>query len=155
MRFLDNLKISVKILSVIGLLSALTALIVVLGALSLHSVDKTYSQIAGKDDPAILALARASRSANIIGYAAYRAIAYAGASSEAQTSAKSVQTNYENAVKFLAEAEALKPEQKDIIDGYRAQMKAINDCTGPVVQLGLADQNDNAIKAMVKCDELI
>ncbi len=155
MRFLDNLKISVKILSVIGLLSALTALIVVLGALSLHSVDKTYSQIAGNDDPAILALARASRSANNNGYAAYRAIAYPGASAEAQTSAKSVQSNYDNALKFLAEAEALKPEQKDIIDGYRAQMKAINDCTGPVVQLGLADQNDNAIKGMVKCDELI
>jgi methyl-accepting chemotaxis protein len=155
MRFLDNLKISVKILSVIGLLSALTALIVILGALSLHSVDKTYSQIAGNDDPAILALARASRSANIIGYAAYRAMAYPGASAEAQASAKSVQSNYEDALKFLAEAETLKPEQKDIIDGYRAQMKAINDCTGPVVQLGLADQNDNATKGMVKCDELI
>jgi methyl-accepting chemotaxis protein len=155
MRFLDNLKISVKILSVIGLLSAVTVLIVILGALSLHGVDSTYSQIAGKDDPAILALARASRSANIIGYAAYRAIAYPGASPEAQTAAKSVQTNYDNAVKFIAEAEALMPEQKDILEGYRAQLKAINDCTGPVVQLGLADQNDNAIKAMVKCDELI
>ena len=155
MRFLDNLKISVKILSVIGLLSAVTALIVILGALSLHSVDKTYSQIAGKDDPAILAMARAARSANIIGYAAYRAIAYPGASAEAQTSAKSVQSNYDNALNFLAEAEALKPEQKDIFDGYRAQMKAINNCTGPVVQLGLADQGDNATKGMVKCDELI
>ena len=155
MHFLDNLKISVKILSVIGLLSAVTTFIVILGALSLHGVDKTYSQIAGKDDPAILALARAARSANIIGYAAYRAIAYPGASTEAQTSAKSVQSNYGNALKFIAEAEALKPEQKDILEGYRTQMKAINDCTGPAVQLGLGDQNDNATKAMVKCDELI
>jgi HAMP domain-containing protein len=155
MRFLDNLKISAKILSVIGLLSAVTALVVILGALSLHGVDKTYSQIVGKDDPAILALARAARSANIIGYAAYRAIAYPGASPEAQTSAKSVASNYANALKYIAEAEALKPERKDVLEGYRAQLKAIDECTAPVVELGLKDQSDNATKGMVKCDELI
>jgi methyl-accepting chemotaxis protein len=155
MRFLDDLKISVKILCVIGLLSAVTALVVILGALSLHSVDSTYSQIAGKDDPAILAIARAARSANIIGYAAYRAIAYPGASKEAQTSAKSAESNYNNAVKYIAEAEALKPEQKDVLEGYRAQLNAINGCTAPVVQLGLQDQSDDATKGRVKCDELI
>ena len=155
MRLLDNLKFSVKILSVIGLLSAVTALVVILGALSLHGVDKTYSQIVGKDDPAILALARAARSANIIGYAAYRAIAYPGASPEAQTSAKSVASNYTNALKYIAEAETSKPEHKDVLEGYRAQLKAINECTAPVVELGLKDQSDNATKGMVKCDELI
>jgi methyl-accepting chemotaxis protein len=76
MRFLDDLKISVKILSVIGLLSAVTALVVILGAVSLHSVDQTYSQLAVKEEPAILALARGARSVNILGYAAYRSIAY-------------------------------------------------------------------------------
>ena len=155
MRALDNLKISAKILSVIGLLSAVTALVVILGALSLHGVDKSYSQIVGKDDPAILALARAARSANIIGYAAYRAIAYPGASQEAQTSAKSVDSNYGNAVKYIEEAEALKPEQKDVLEGYRQQLDAIHNCTAPVVELGLKDQGDNATKGMVKCDEII
>jgi hypothetical protein len=102
MRFLDDLKISVKILSVIGLLSAVTAL-------SLHSLDATSSQIVGKDDPAILAVARAARSANIIGYAAHRALAYPGASTEARTSARSVESNNNNAMKYVAEAEQLKP----------------------------------------------
>jgi methyl-accepting chemotaxis protein len=155
MRFLDNLKISVKILSVVGLLSAVTALVVILGALSLHGVDQTYSQIAVKDDPAILALSRAARSANIIGYAAYRAIAYPGASAEAQASAKSVESNYNNAVNYVASAEELEPQYKDVFEGYRAQLKAINDCTGPVVALGLSDRNDDATKGMVKCDALI
>ena len=155
MRFLDDLKISVKILSVIGLLSAVTALVVILGALSLHRLDENYSQIVEKDDPGILAVARAARSANIIGYAAYRAIAYPGASTEAQTSARSVRSNYDNAVKYIAEAERLKPEHKDIFERYRTQLDAIHKCTAPVIQLGLNDQNDNATKAMVKCDELI
>ena len=155
MRFLDNLKISVKILSVVGLLSAVTALVVLLGALSLHSIDKTYSQIAGKDNPAVLAIARAARSANIVGYAAYRAIAYPGDSPEAQASAKSVEANYNNALKFLANAEELNPEIKNTLEGYRTQLKGINDCTAPVVELGLKDQNDQATKGMVKCDQLI
>ena len=78
MRFLDNLKISAKILSVIGLLSAVTALVVILSAASLHSVDQTYTQLAAKEEPAVLAMARAARSINIVGYAAYRSIAYPG-----------------------------------------------------------------------------
>ena len=91
MRFLDNLKISVKILSVVGLLSAVTALVVILGAFSLHSVDQTYTQLAAKEEPAVIALARGASSINIVGYAAYRAIAYPGASPEATAAAKSVE----------------------------------------------------------------
>jgi methyl-accepting chemotaxis protein len=155
MRFLDNLKISVKILSVVGLLSAVTALVVALGALSLHSVDQTYSQIAAKEEPAVLALARAARSINIVGYAAYRAIAYPGASPEAQAAAKSVESNYNNAANYLTEAEGLNPENKDFFEDLSARARAINGCTGPVVALGLKDQSDDATKGMVKCDELI
>jgi methyl-accepting chemotaxis protein len=116
MRFLDDLKISVKILSVIGLLSAITALVVILGAVSLHGVDQTYSQIVGKEDPAILAVARAARSANIIGYAAYRSIAYPGNSPQAAAAAKSVEVNSKNMLDFLTEAERLNPENKDSYD---------------------------------------
>ncbi len=155
MRFLDNLKISVKILSVIGLLSAVTALVVILGALSLHSVDQTYTQLAAKEEPAVLALARAARSVNIIGYATYRAIAYPGNSPEAAAAGKSVESNAGNVITFLKEAEDLNPENKTFFDDLLARAQAINSCVAPVVALGLKDENDNATKAMVKCDEII
>ncbi|HEX3502906.1 MAG TPA: methyl-accepting chemotaxis protein [Xanthobacteraceae bacterium] len=155
MRFLDDLKISVKILSVIGLLSAITALVVILGAVSLHGVDQTYSQIVGKEDPAILAVARAARSANIIGYAAYRSIAYPGNSPQAAAAAKSVEVNSKNMLDFLTEAERLNPENKDSYDELTGKAQVINSCTASVVALGMKDQNDEATKAMVKCDETI
>ncbi len=135
MRFLDNLKISVKILSVIGLLSAVTALVVILGALSLHGVDQTYTQLAAKEEPAVLALARGARSINIIGYAAYRAIAYPGNSPEATTAAKSVESNGNNAIKLLTEAEGFDPGNKGFFDDLLAKAQAINACVAPVVAL--------------------
>ena len=155
MRFLDDLKISVKILSVIGLLSAVTALIVVLGALSLHSVDSTYTQLAAKEEPAVLALARATRSVAIIGYGAYRSIAYPGNSPEAIAAAKSVNTNSKNALDLLTEAKGLDPANAPFFDDMLTKAKAIGDCVGPVVELGIKDENDQATKAMVKCDALM
>jgi methyl-accepting chemotaxis protein len=155
MRFLDNLKISVKILSVVALLSAVTALVVILGALSLHGVDQTYTQLAAKQEPALLAMARGARSINIVGYATYRAIAYPGASPEATAAAKSVETNSGNAASLLNEAKGLDPEHAAFFDDLLTRVQAIHACTAPVVDLGLKDQNDAANKAMVKCDELI
>jgi methyl-accepting chemotaxis protein len=155
MRFLDNLKISVKILSVIGLLSAVTALVVVLGALSLHGVDQTYTQLAAKEEPAVLALARGARSVNILGYATYRAIAYPGNSPEGIAAGKSVESNSNNVIGFLQEAEELNPENKQFFDDLLAKAQAINGCVTAVVALGLKDDNDNATKGMVKCDALI
>ena len=141
MRFLDNLKISVKILSVIGLLSAVTALVVILGALSLHSVDQTYTQLAAKEEPAVLALARGARSVNIIGYAAYRAIAYPGNSPEATTAAKSVRSRTaNNAIKLPHRSRSSSiPGNKDFFDDLLAKAHAINACVAPVVALGLKD----------------
>jgi hypothetical protein len=136
MRFLDNLKISVKILSVIGLLSAVTALVVVLGALSLRDVDQTYTQLAAKEEPAVLALARGARSVNILGYATYRAIAYPGNSPEGIAAGKSVESNSSNVISFLKEAEELNPENKQFFDDLLAKAQAINSCVAAVVALG-------------------
>ena len=155
MRFLDNLRISVKILSVIGLLSTVTALVVALGAISLHGVNQTYSELAVKQEPAILAMARAARSANIIGYAAYRAIAYPGNSPQAAAAAKSVESNSKNMLGYLSEAEQLNPANKDTYEDFVGKARAINSCVVSVVDLGLKDRNDDATKAMVKCDEAI
>ena len=155
MRFLDNLKISVKILSVIGLLSAVTALVVILGAISLHDVDQTYTQLAAKEEPAVLALARGARSVNILGYATYRAIAYPGNSPEGIAAGKSVESNSSNVISFLKEAEDLDPGNKQFFEDLLTKAQAINGCVAGVVALGLKDDNDNATKAMVKCDALI
>ncbi len=155
MRSLDNLKISVKILSVIGLLSAVTALVVILGAFSLHSVDQTYWQLAAKEEPAVLALARGTRSVAIVGYATYRAIAYPGASQEATAARKSVESDSTLVINLLTEAEQLNPENKDFFEDLLTRARAINACVAPVFALGLKDQNGEATKAMVKCDALI
>ena len=58
-------------------------------------------------------------------------------------------------ISFLKEAEGLNPENKPFFDDLLAKAQAINGCVASVVALGLKDDNDNATKAMVKCDALI
>jgi methyl-accepting chemotaxis protein len=84
MNFIDNWKISTKILAVIGLLSCVTIMVVALGAHALLNVDGAYSDIANKEFPSRIAVARANREIGAIGYALYRTIAYDGDSPEAK-----------------------------------------------------------------------
>ena len=61
MNFIDNWKISTKILLVIGLLSCLTIMVVALGAIALINTDGAYSVLTDKLLPARIELARAFR----------------------------------------------------------------------------------------------
>ena len=58
MKFVDNLRIATKILSVIVLLSCVTVMAIALGAFALYKVDGSYSAIVKADFPATLSLAR-------------------------------------------------------------------------------------------------
>ncbi len=155
MKFVDNLKISTKILSVIALLSGVTIVVIALGATSLLGLDASYSPIVKKDFPVTLDVARANNSIRQIGYTAYRTIAYDGASAEAQNAAKLEVDSYNDALQSFDDAAALDPMDKSLFEGFKAQVNAIQDAVKGVVAHGLKNENDEATKEMVKGDDLI
>jgi methyl-accepting chemotaxis protein len=155
MKFLDNMKISSKILMVIALMSTVTLFLVGLGAVELHGIDKTYSVIANNQLPARLETTRMTRSVINMAYAAYRTIAHDGASAEAKAAEQSAMDNYAGALRYLASAEGLEPEHKQIFDGYKTRIDAIQAIVKRAVAHGMKNENDEADMEMIKGDELI
>jgi methyl-accepting chemotaxis protein len=155
MNFIDNWKISTKIVVVIALLSCVTIVVVALGAISLFNVDGAYSVIVKTDFPATVSLARANRALNAIGYAVYRTVAYDGASAGAKASAANMEVDYAGAVQFIAHALEANPSDKAIYEGFKTKLEDIHAIAKSVVAHGLKNENEEATKEMVKGDELI
>jgi methyl-accepting chemotaxis protein len=155
MKFLDDMKISSKILAVIALMSAVTLFLVGLGAVELHGIDKTYSVIANNQLPARLDTTRMTRSVLAMGYAAYRTIAHDGASPQAKAAEQSATDSYASALRFLASAEGLDPDHKQTYDGYKSKIEAIQAIVKPAVAHGMKNENDEATMEMIRGDELI
>ena len=155
MNFIDDWKISTKVLSVIAVLSVVTVMMVALGVSSLVSLNGIYSDLTISDYPATLALARANRALNAIGYSVYRTIAYDGASAEAKDSAKAVEDDYAAAVQFFVDAERADPKDKPTFETFRPQFEALNTIIKSAVAHGLKNENEEATKEMTKGDVLI
>ncbi len=155
MKFVDNLKISTKILSVIALLSCVTILVIALGVIALRTVDGGYSVITKENFPTVLDLSRVNRDLEGIGYTTYRVIAYPGNSPEAKSAAEHEDGHYNSAVKLLNAAGTLDPAHKADFDAFKSQLGAIQELIKQVKVFGLKDQNDDANKTMAKADELL
>jgi methyl-accepting chemotaxis protein len=155
MKFLDDMKISSKILAVIALMSAVTLFLVGLGAVELHGIDKTYSVIANNQLPARLDTTRMTGSVLAMGYAAYRTIAHDGASPQAKAAEQSATDGYASALRFLASAEGLDPDHTQTYDGYKSKIEAIQAIVKPAVAHGMKNENDEATMEMSRGDELI
>jgi methyl-accepting chemotaxis protein len=140
---------------VIALLSVVTMMVVGLGVNALRGVDGVYSDLTMSDFPATIALVRANRALNAIGYAVYRTIAYDGASAEAKAAAKAAEEDYAGAIQFFADAERLDPPAKPTFETFRPKLEAINTIIKSAVAHGLKNENDEATKDMAKGDALI
>jgi methyl-accepting chemotaxis protein len=155
MNFVDNWKISTKILAVIGLLSCVTMFVVALGAVELLDADATYSVIANKQFPTRLALSRANRQVAAIGYAAYRNIVYDGNSAEAKAGAVAAENAYKLTDGFLTSATETDPSNKALYDGFKAKLAAVQMIAQSAIAHGLKNEDKEAAADMVKGDLLI
>jgi methyl-accepting chemotaxis protein len=155
MNFIDNWKISTKVLSVIAVLSGVIIMLGALGANALLSVDGVYGDLTQSHYPATIAMIRANRSLNQIGYAAYRTIAYDGASAEAKAAGKAAEDSYAAAAQYIADAARLDSADKAIFEAYKPKLDAIHTVVQSAVAHGLKNENDEATKEMVKGDALL
>ncbi len=155
MSFLDNIKISVKILAVVALLAFATIFLVVQSSGSMSSMNKSYSALIHEIAPAQLEYARAARRIGEIGYATYRAIAYDGNSQEARTAAKEIDDSFQRGSANFRRGAELYPQSKSGSDKFLNQLAEIERLIRAVVAAGLKNENETALKTMIEADKRI
>jgi methyl-accepting chemotaxis protein len=155
MKFVDNMRISTKILAVIALLSCVIVALIALSAIELIGLTGIYSAMSSNDYPAVLNVARGNRAIKTIGYAAYQTILYDGASKEAQDAAKSEETAYKGAKQYFSAAADTDPANKSTYDSFNSRLDAAQEIVRSAVAHGLKNENEQASKEMAKGDELL
>ncbi|WGM40897.1 hypothetical protein AMEJIAPC_03844 [Caulobacter sp. NIBR1757] len=155
MRFLDNWKISSKILLAITVLAVMFAVTAGYSSFELWRIDKSYSVVTDREDPAAVELARANRNINRLAYAAYMTMAYDGASADAQAAkamfddaAVKLQANYEKANELV-------PEGAVAVLDFQTRSEDIIKEGRKAVDAGLRNDNDAARALLQPVDKKI
>ncbi|KNY35195.1 methyl-accepting chemotaxis protein [Agrobacterium sp. 22-211-1] len=155
MSFLQNASIRTKILSLI-----LPLCIVGLGATAFMSnrykeADTTYSFFIANDNAALVELARANRNLVAVAYGAYQVMAYDAAGPDIKVARDFYTESKRLLVMRLNNVKAAFPEETTAIDGFLAKSQEITAITDKAVELGLANQNEDAAAQMLKADAAI
>ena len=155
MRFLDNWKISSKILLAVTVIAVAFAGTAAYSSYELWRIDKDYSVLTDREDPAAVELARANRRINQMAYAAYMTMAYDGTSAEAQAakamyeeSVVKLRANYEKATELV-------PEEAVAILDFQTRSDAIIEMVGEAVEAGMRNDNDAARALLQPADKQI
>jgi methyl-accepting chemotaxis protein len=139
MKFLDNLKISTKIVGVIGVLAAVTAFLVIQGGLMMSDIDSTYDELNNKLVPARLEVTRATRQATNIGFGAFRTLGMDIGSDQAKRGVFDVDDGYKRAQTFLGNATKANPENKPTYEKFLANFTELHQLAKKVVDLSQKD----------------
>lgn len=155
MSFLQNASIRTKILSLI-----LPLCIVGLGATAFMSnrykeANTTYSFFIANDNAALVELARANRNLVAVAYGAYQVMAYDAAGPDIKVARDFYTESKRLLVMRLNNVKAAFPEETTAIDGFLAKSQEITAITDKAVELGLANQNEDAAAQMLKADAAI
>jgi methyl-accepting chemotaxis protein len=158
MSFLDNLKISVKMVGVIGLLAVATAFLVVQSGLKMSSIDRTYDALNNQLVPARLEVTRATRQATNIGFGAFRTIGMDIGSDQAKRGISDVENGYKRAQTFLGNAAKANPENKVTYDKFLTKFAELYELAKKVVDLSQKDITEATMvmgNAEKKIDEIV
>jgi len=139
MKFLDHLKISVKIVGVIGVLAVVTAFLVIQSGLMMSEIDRTYDELNTKLVPARLEVTRATRQATNIGFGAFRTLGMDIGSDQAKRGVFDVDDGYKRAQIFLGNATRANPENKPTYDRFLANFAELHQLAKKVIDLSQKD----------------
>jgi methyl-accepting chemotaxis protein len=142
MTFIDNWKISSKVLSAILLLAVTFSISATYGSVALKRADKANALLVSRRAPAALELARVARQVNVMGYASYRAIAYDSASAEANAAVAEFEKATTQVHKNLDNARKLLPENAAVYEGLRGRIDQAAALGQTAIGLGAQNQSE-------------
>jgi len=154
-RFVDNWKIAVKIASAVIFTITLFAASVVYSSLALKRADDANTEMVVHNAAATVEAVRLARNVNLIGYAAYRAIAYDGLSAETKEAAAEFDDASARIHKNLDKALALMPANAASYAVFRARADEVIALGGQAVSAGRRNQADEGRAAMMRLDPKI
>jgi methyl-accepting chemotaxis protein len=142
MTFIDNWKISSKVLSSILLLAVTFGISATYGSVSLKRADDANALLVAHRAPAALELARVARQVNVLGYASYRAIAHDSASAEAKAAVAEFEKATTQIHKNLDNARKLLPENTAVYEDLRGRIDQAAALGQNAVRLGAQNQSE-------------
>jgi len=154
-RFIDNWKISVKIASAVIFTLVLFAASVVYSSLALKRADDANTVMVVHNAAATVEAVRLARNVNLIGYAAYRAIAYDGLSAETRQATAEFEDTSAKIRLNLDKALALMPANAASYAAFRTGADEIIALGGQAVSAGRRNQTDEGRAVMMRLDPKI
>jgi methyl-accepting chemotaxis protein len=152
---LDNVKVGSKIASLVSLLVLLAVGTAGFLSYRLRTVDETLGDLLNRASQGIVQLGRVDDGISALGYAAYKAVAYPGASQDAKNAAKEYSQALKQAQDALLAAGRLLPtrttELKDISD----TLDKVRGITGDAITEALRDNDEKAKHLLEEANPLI
>ena len=111
MAFLDNIKISIKIISSVILLAIVSAGLTVFSGMTMHRLDSEFSQLLEGDAQTRVELARVTRRIADLGYYALAVTTYAPDAPDAKKHASDLEAAYKQGMSNLANAKKYSPHR--------------------------------------------
>jgi methyl-accepting chemotaxis protein len=155
MGFVDNWKISAKILGALVVIALAFVASAAFSSLQIKNISDRYSGIVETRTPATVAVLRVNRQINTVGYAVYRELASDGVSAEAKAAEALANEALASGYSNLDKAAKLQPETADTLNGFRAQLDEIASLARQSLALGAANQHDQAHAVLTQLDPKI
>ncbi|MBP6545142.1 MAG: HAMP domain-containing protein [Phenylobacterium sp.] len=149
----DDLKITTKILLVMGLLGIASLGLLLFSTAKLTAIDAGYSAILEHRSAAMVRTLRASRGITSMGYYAYRALAYEAHSAEAAEAADQVVKSSAVALRLLDEAKLLAPENAAAYEDTKTKLLALDRVLETATAQGMRGEAAEATASLKQADQ--
>ncbi len=132
MAFLDNIRISVKIVSIVALLAIVSICLIVFSGLTLSRLDSEYSSLLSRDAQTRIENARATRRVIDLGYYALATTSYEATSQEAKNAAAEIDAALKAGLSNLENAKKYSPQRKADFENFQKSMTDLRDAAAAV-----------------------
>jgi methyl-accepting chemotaxis protein len=144
MAFLDNIKISVKTISVVLLLAVVAGALAIFSGMSLRHMDTEFSSLLEGDAQSRVELARVTRRAYEISYNALAVTTYAPDSPEAKKHAAEIESAYKSGMGSIELAKKYSPRRQADIAKYERSLTDLRNLSAGVANSYMQTETTNA-----------
>jgi len=154
MNIFSDLKIQLKIMSLLAILGLVTVGVAWLGGSLMTKADASYSDLVTKTLPDSVKLARANRQATQMMYSGYRTVAYDGASATARQAVDDEKNAYGKAATILDDTMRTEPGLADVLMPLRRSLDGLHEQVSKAMEHGLRNQNAEANALLAHADAI-
>jgi len=154
MKLYSNLKIAIKIATLMIMLGAVMLAVVFFSASQLGKLDASYSGLTDSRLPNNTRLAQIDNAAGTMVYSGYKTMAYDGSSATARAAAADVRAQGESGRALLQKIGEADPAVRAKIPALQARFMQVEQAVTRATERGLRNDNDAARALLIEADRL-